>query len=159
MTHKVKICGSCGHHNAPDEVLCQKCGLMLPGSAVDLDGPATRQSMSFDPPSPRPPETKTTPPETPAKAEVFGEGTLKNIKKTPPKPQAREWPYEAVPIRLGGRPLRVTVVDFDMGFWSMVEFMVKAAFAAIPAILIIMLITTGLLAVLSLLGMPLRSGA
>jgi hypothetical protein len=35
---------------------------------------------------------------------------------------------------------RVTVVDIQMPFWSMVVFMVKAAIAAIPAILILTLI-------------------
>ncbi len=32
---------------------------------------------------------------------------------------------------------RVTVVDIQMPFWSMVVFMVKAAIAAIPAIIIL----------------------
>ena len=32
---------------------------------------------------------------------------------------------------------KVTVVDIDMPFWSMVSFMVKWAIAAIPAILIL----------------------
>lgn len=32
---------------------------------------------------------------------------------------------------------RVTVVDIQMPFWSMVAFMVKAAIASIPAIIIL----------------------
>ncbi|MEX2498848.1 MAG: hypothetical protein WD397_08225 [Wenzhouxiangellaceae bacterium] len=35
---------------------------------------------------------------------------------------------------------RVTVVDIDMPFWSMVRFMVKLAIAAIPAMLILWLL-------------------
>ena len=34
-------------------------------------------------------------------------------------------------------PQRVTVVNFEMEFWSMVSFMVKAAIAAIPALIIL----------------------
>jgi hypothetical protein len=35
---------------------------------------------------------------------------------------------------------RVTVVDIQMPFWSMVVFMVKAAIASIPAIIILTLL-------------------
>lgn len=40
--------------------------------------------------------------------------------------------------------LRVTVTDLDMPFWSMVHFMIKAAFAAIPAIIAVIIIIKGL---------------
>lgn len=43
----------------------------------------------------------------------------------------------------------VVVVDVKMGFWSMVVFMVKWAFAAIPAMIIVALITALLVALLS----------
>lgn len=39
----------------------------------------------------------------------------------------------------------VVVVDIKMGFWSMVIFMVKWAFASIPALIIIFLIGTAVL--------------
>lgn len=45
--------------------------------------------------------------------------------------------------------LRVTVVDVDMKFWTMVQFMVKWAFASIPALLIIILIGFAVLFCLS----------
>ncbi|WP_170286783.1 hypothetical protein [Thermochromatium tepidum] len=37
---------------------------------------------------------------------------------------------------------RVTVIDIQMPFWSMVVFMVKAAIAAIPAIFILTVISS-----------------
>ena len=36
----------------------------------------------------------------------------------------------------------VKIVDFDMPFWSMVTFMVKAAIASIPAFIILSVIGT-----------------
>jgi hypothetical protein len=44
---------------------------------------------------------------------------------------------------------RVTVVDVDMKFASMVTFMVKWAFAAIPALIIIFVISFVILLILS----------
>lgn len=53
----------------------------------------------------------------------------------------------------GAQP--VVVIDVDMKFWSMVRFMVKWAFASIPALLIIFAIGVALSAVWSaLLGFP-----
>ena len=39
----------------------------------------------------------------------------------------------------------IVIKDIQMPFWSMVTFMVKWAFAAIPAIIIIAFIITGLM--------------
>jgi uncharacterized membrane protein YdjX (TVP38/TMEM64 family) len=36
----------------------------------------------------------------------------------------------------------VRIIDFDMPFWSMVTFMVKAAIASIPAFIILSIIGT-----------------
>lgn len=47
------------------------------------------------------------------------------------------------------KPLRVTVVDFDMKFGSMILFMVKWAVAAIPALIILF---SAALTALSFLG-------
>ena len=44
---------------------------------------------------------------------------------------------------------RVVVVDVKMRFWSMVAFMVKASIAAIPAMIILAAISTGIMLVLS----------
>jgi hypothetical protein len=41
----------------------------------------------------------------------------------------------------------VIIKDIQMPFWSMVTFMVKWAFAAIPAIIIVAIIITALIAV------------
>jgi hypothetical protein len=46
---------------------------------------------------------------------------------------------------------RVTVVDIQMPFWSMVVFMVKAAIASIPAVFILTVIASLFMAILSTL--------
>ncbi|WP_043796454.1 hypothetical protein [Allochromatium vinosum] len=46
---------------------------------------------------------------------------------------------------------RVTVVDIQMPFWSMVVFMVKAAIASIPAVFILTVIASVFMAILSTL--------
>jgi hypothetical protein len=52
---------------------------------------------------------------------------------------------------------RVTVVDIQMPFWSMVVFMVKAAIAAIPAVFILTVIASVFMAILNaLFGAGLR---
>ena len=42
---------------------------------------------------------------------------------------------------------RVTVVDIQMPFWSMVVFMVKAAIASIPAIIILSILLAIVMAI------------
>lgn len=37
MSHKAKICANCGFENNPDEVLCQKCSLMLPITVSEVE--------------------------------------------------------------------------------------------------------------------------
>ena len=52
---------------------------------------------------------------------------------------------------------RVTVVDIQMPFWSIVVFMVKAAIASIPAVFILTVIASVFMAILSaLFGSGLR---
>lgn len=46
---------------------------------------------------------------------------------------------------------RVTVVDIQMPFWSMVVFMVKAAIASIPAVFILTVIASVFMTILSAL--------
>ncbi len=49
----------------------------------------------------------------------------------------------------------VIVVDIKMPFWSIVVFMVKAAIAAIPAVIILTLVGSLVMSILGgLLGMP-----
>ena len=56
---------------------------------------------------------------------------------------------DAVSMSNGQSPtVRVTVVDFDMEFWSLVRLMVKAAIAAIPAVIILVFIAMAVAAVL-----------
>lgn len=47
----------------------------------------------------------------------------------------------------GAQP--VVVIDINMGFWSMVKFMVKFAFATIPAAIIVTVVVTGAISALS----------
>lgn len=49
---------------------------------------------------------------------------------------------EQLNIKIGGLPVEVKVVDIEMSFMAMVTFMVKLAFAALPAALIILVIVT-----------------
>jgi hypothetical protein len=49
-------------------------------------------------------------------------------------------------------PLKVTVVDVKMPFWSMVNLMVQCVLASIPALLILAFITFGLVALVVALG-------
>ena len=53
---------------------------------------------------------------------------------------------------------RITVADIDMPFGSMVSFMVKWAFATIPALIIICFITFMILALLAALFGGLGAG-
>lgn len=46
---------------------------------------------------------------------------------------------------------RVTVVDIQMPFWSMVVFMVKAAIASIPAIIILSILFAIVMAIFTAL--------
>jgi len=41
-------------------------------------------------------------------------------------------------------PPRVTVADIDMPFWSMVWFMIKWAFASVPALIFIIVVSVAL---------------
>lgn len=47
----------------------------------------------------------------------------------------------------GAQP--VVVIDINMGFWSMVMFMVQFAFATIPAAIIVTLVVTGVVSAFS----------
>jgi hypothetical protein len=44
---------------------------------------------------------------------------------------------QAIPSAFPPAPQRISVVDFDMPFGRMVVFMIKWAFAAIPALIVI----------------------
>ncbi len=50
------------------------------------------------------------------------------------------------------RPAQVTVIDVDMPFWSMVQFMFKWALATIPAALMLVLLGAMIWLVLAGLG-------
>jgi len=48
------------------------------------------------------------------------------------------------------KSIKVEVTDIKMEFWSMIVFMVKLAFASIPAIIITMVISMWILGILGL---------
>lgn len=58
-----------------------------------------------------------------------GEAQVK-VAANPEHNTNRDWPSQ----------INVKVVDIEMSFWSMVKFMVKWAFASIPAVIIIVLL-------------------
>jgi hypothetical protein len=53
-------------------------------------------------------------------------------------------------------PSRVVVVNFDMPFGSMVNFMVKWAFASIPAVIILGIVIAIVILILGMIGSVLR---
>jgi len=56
----------------------------------------------------------------------------------------------------GRIPAKVSVVDFDMPFWSIVILLVKWSIAAIPALIILGIIASVLFAVLAGIGVALN---
>lgn len=120
---KVKICAGCGAINAPDEVLCTRCQLMLPASTV-----------------PRPETPTPTHPAAPNNATIRLD--------SPPEPRATPTPSSTA--KTPDMPARVTVVDFDISFWNLVQLLVKTALAAAPALFILGLITAGIVGILRL---------
>jgi len=48
--------------------------------------------------------------------------------------------------------IRAVIEDFDMKFWSIVWFMVKVAFASIPAIVVVWIVTLVLFAIFGGIG-------
>lgn len=60
-----------------------------------------------------------------------------------------ELEHNAIEARRGAEPKAVRVAGFDMPFWDMVWFMVKVAFAAIPAIATVIGINTVLLKIIN----------
>jgi hypothetical protein len=53
-------------------------------------------------------------------------------------------------------PAKVSVVDFEMPFWSIVVLLVKWSIAAIPALIILGIIGSVLFAVLAAIGVALH---
>lgn len=51
-------------------------------------------------------------------------------------------------------PQPVVVVDVDIKFWSMIQLLVKLAFAGIPAMIIIALILWGFASIVGLIMLP-----
>jgi hypothetical protein len=150
MADKIKRCSNCLQDNSPDEVLCQKCGVMLPLQTIPAD-------------TPKPPPPKPAPkPEEKAKAGPIKSLLTPPFETAPPAPHpamppaqapARPWPYEPVPIVTDHQPLRVKVVDLDISMGNLVMLMVKIALAAVPALIILTFILYFLLRLLGVFGL------
>jgi hypothetical protein len=76
---------------------------------------------------------------------------MEPLKKIDPGP-APEQPARVIVKGFDLQSIRVTVVDFDMPFTSMIGFMIKWALAAIPAMLILGFIAFILIAFLAAVG-------
>ena len=123
MTDKIKRCVNCGTENNADEVLCAACGCMLPAN-TQVRGAANAKAAEY--------------------------AKQQNAPMPPPLPQPASAPVEPardtvvigkLSIDQDAPPLRVLVTDMDMSFWNLTLFLVKFAFALIPAALIITLLT------------------
>ena len=49
---------------------------------------------------------------------------------------------------------QVTVADINMPFWSMVRFMIKWAFASLPALIVVSVVCGGILAIVLMIALP-----
>ncbi len=125
MTYYVKVCAKCKTKNPPHMTYCAKCGATLSVIKQESDTPPIEPPAYAAPPDPSPPETRTG---------ASGEFVR---------------PTEYVP------PTPCRIVDIDMPFWSMVNFMVKWAIAAIPAFIILIILGVFAVAVLSAIGVSL----
>lgn len=78
---------------------------------------------------------------------------VENIRESVKAGRARRAEEEAAKLRAKSAALArpVIVVDINMGFWSMVQFMVKWALATIPAALILLLFFGGAASIFGLL--------
>lgn len=77
-------------------------------------------------------------------ARTVQEGALPGLK------MGGEW---GVYVKLGDKPAEVVVRNIDIGFWRMVELMVKFALAIIPAAVLLGFIVFGGLSILRFLSM------
>jgi len=66
--------------------------------------------------------------------------------------QTRTQPQPPQPPPVSYGPPRVVVTDVDMPFWSMVSFMIKWAFASIPAMIIISAVIGAIFVLFGTLG-------
>lgn len=115
MSYYVKKCRKCGAVNHPNNVRCQQCGEELPIAKIESD----------DPP-PAPSGQQSTPPISARAEPAQARPSIKAEVQSSPSPN--------------GQPSEVRIVDIRMPFLSMVAFMVKWALAAIPALLILIVI-------------------
>ncbi|MEW6385200.1 MAG: hypothetical protein AB1514_14770 [Pseudomonadota bacterium] len=125
MAYIVKVCSKCKANNQPHMGYCARCGATLPILKVESDTPPIE-----------PPAYAAQPDTEPAATHHGASGESTDV-------------AEYVP------PTLCRIVDIDMPFWSMVNFMVKWAIAAIPAFIILIILGLFAVAVLSAIGVSL----
>lgn len=129
MTYYVKLCSKCKAKNPPHMTYCAKCGATLPVIKQESDTPPIDPPAYAAAPEPEAEPTTTTDPSGQRIAQQ----------------------------RIGIAPeiVECRIVDVDLPFWSMVNFMVKWAVAAIPAFIILIILGAFAVAVLSAIGVSL----
>jgi len=128
MTYWVKKCAGCGAINHPAEVLCQACKVMLPNGKVEADNPAPKPSKEA------------------LEAIRNGHTTVGHddtpIQSDPEpasEPEPTTSPVTPIKIIMPAR-LEVVVTDFDISFLNLIWLTAKIILAAIPGMVIALLI-------------------
>jgi len=105
--------------DAPEELAAQL--IECPTCKETIEVPLRSLRPKIEPPPPLPPK----PPEVKAPEPPV----------SPPQPVTIK--SQPISVTLQSQPIHVVVKDFEMEFGSMVVFMIKWGFAAIPAVLIV----------------------
>lgn len=139
-------CPKCGYVRQPGDRApdyeCPRCGVVY-AKVRPPPPPAPR-------PDPAPPETVAPPPAQPQVRPAIFQGKLKACPDCGGdiSTEAATCPHCGCPVLLPLElpPAPVVVVDFQMTFGSMVNFMLKWALASIPAFIILVLFFAGVTA-------------
>lgn len=130
MSYWAKVCDKCKTANHASRVFCGKCGGLLPETKTET-GEVPIAALGNNAPQQQPPAT-TKPADTitaPGRQTDTGE------------PQV----------------MRCRIVDLDIEFWTMVNLMVKFAFASIPALIVITVLIMFVIAALGAVGYGLQA--
>ncbi len=120
MTEEQMECGMCGESISISATVCPECGVILFG---DDAGQFSRQQTSKN------------------------KGRKTNWTDTDPVNTNSTHNGSFVQDKKTDRPITVSIVNFDMPFWSIVKLLIKISIAAIPAMFIIAMISLVLWAI------------
>lgn len=143
-------CPKCGHERSPadtaPETECPNCGVIYakvanivprprvvrPAISATAQPPATAQPIAQDPASQAPAAKPNNPPPPSLLAAC-------EVCAGPISPRAMACPHCGDPVAgPADTPNKIAISNIDMPFWSMVWFMVRWAFATIPALIVVM---------------------